>query len=315
MRLKRTVLWLVLALLVLVLAAGVSEGERRLGFRFADAAEAAELLLANRDYYENLNQMDLDYRMQKKGATLAELEAHAARQTRDYTPEEKETLTGIMADIEQRCKKAGYKLPAINNIVFAKTTMEEECGAMGYTHGTQIYLNGKFFDRDAVQQAEIVAHEIFHCLTRNHPDFRKEMYEILGFTVVEKDFDFGPQVRSAMISNPDVERHNSYAAFNIGGKMMNCALVFTTKKPFEKPGDTFFTEMMVGLVPIDDLSFMYDSKEATNFFEVFGRNTDYVIDPEETLADNFAYTIVYGLDGKDYPSPEIIRAIDALLRK
>lgn len=72
---------------------------------------------------------------------------------------------------------------------------------------------------------------------------------------------------------------------------------------------------MTGLVPVDDLSTVYSSEEADNFWEVFGENTDYVVDPEETLADNFCYTIIHGVDGKDYKTPEIIEKIDAYLRE
>ena len=43
------------------------------------------------------------------------------------------------------------------------------------------------------------------------------------------------------------------------------------------------------------------------------RNTDYVIAPEECLADNFSYTIVYGFDGKDYQTPQLITDIYNLL--
>ena len=39
------------------------------------------------------------------------------------------------------------------------------------------------------------------------------------------------------------------------------------------------------------------------------RNTDYVIAPEECMADNFSYTVVYGLDGMDYQTPELIANI------
>ena len=140
------------------------------------------------------------------------------------------------------------------------------------------------------------------------------MYGMLGFKVVDEDFDFAPAIREIIISNPDVGHHNSYAAFEINGEMKNCAVIFTTGRPFEQPGDNFFDSMVTGLVPIDDLATMYTSEEAANFWEVFGRNTSYVIDPEETLADNFAYTLADPLEDKDYPSPEIIRAIDAYLK-
>ena len=305
---------------LLALAPALAE-DVMFNYRFADAEEAAELLLSNRAYYENMNQIDLNFRMQKFDATLEELEAFVATQTLDFTEAEKAAIDGAMTGIEATCRERGYALPTVDGIVFAKTAMLEECEAGAYTHGTQIYL-GQYSMEVALSEVpeyveffrEIVAHELFHCLTRNHPDFRAAMYAILGFTVAEADYDFAPAVRERIISNPDVEHHNSCAAFNINGEMVDCAVVFTTTKPFQKPGDSFFDVMVPGLVPVDDLSTMYTSDDAANFWEVFGENTDYVIDPEEALADNFRYTIVYGLDGKEYETPEIIEAIDAYLR-
>ncbi len=312
-------LLIVLMCVLLTLPAALAEGAFQ--YRFVDANEAAELLLSNRNYHENMNQEDLNFRMQKLDATLEELEAMVAGETRDYTDAEKVAVDEAMAAIDATCGERGYALPATEGIVFAKTTMREECDAAAYTHGTQIYLGerllAKGLSEDPKDQAifrQIVAHELFHCLTRNHPDFRRDMYGILGFTVVDEDYDFAPAIRERIISNPDVDHHNSYAAFEIDGEMKNCAVVFIAGKPFEKPGDNFFSSMVTGLVPIDDLTTMYTSKDAANFREVFGRNTDYVIDPEETLADNFAYTLAYPLDGRDYASPEIINAIDAYLK-
>ena len=98
----------------------------------------------------------------------------------------------------------------------------------------------------------------------------------------------------------------------IGGELKNCVVIFTAD-PFEQPGDSFFDSMQTRLVPTDDPGVSYGSDEAANFWDVFGRNTDYVIDPEETLADNFAYTLVYGTD-RDYESRELILSIDEYLR-
>lgn len=259
--------------------------------------------------------------MQKKDATLEELEKFAAEQTLDITDDEKALIDDAMAEIEKTCADNGYNLPVIDGIVFAKTTQKEECDASAYTHGTQIYLGQIVFDLgmsdDESKNAyfhEIMAHELFHCLTRNNPEFREKMYGVLGFTVVDKDYVFPTKIKDLIISNPDVEYHNSYATFKINGEDKDCVVIFTTKDKFQKPGDSFFDSMVTGLVPIDDLGTMYTSDDASNFWEVFGENTDYVIDPEETMADNFSYLINYGKDGKDYKTPEIIDKIEALLK-
>jgi hypothetical protein len=296
-------------------------------YRFADKDEAAELLLSNRAYYENMTQNDLNYRLQELDATLEELEAFAATQTLDFTDEEKAAVDEAMAFITQCCREKGYKLPATDDIVFAKTTMKEESdGAAAYTHGKQIYLGESLFQNHALSVhphnrlyfRTMVAHELFHCLTRQHPDFRADMYALLGFTVEEEDFDFPREVRDRIISNPDVEHHNSYAAFLIDGEMRDCTLAFVVK-PFQQPGDTFFEGLKegetTGLVPVDDLSTVYTIQDAANFWDVFGKNTNYVIDPEETLAENFSYTIVYPPDNMGFQTPELLAAIDTYLRE
>ena len=47
-------------------------------------------------------------------------------------------------------------------------------------------------------------------------------------------------------------------------------------------------------------------------------HTGYVTDPEECMADNFAYAMLYGKKGKDgkgYPNPEIIQGIIDYLKQ
>ena len=72
------------------------------------------------------------------------------------------------------------------------------------------------------------------------------------------------------------------------------------------------SDKIVALVPTDGSDTYYTRERASNFDEVFGTNTRYVIDPEECMADNSAYAMFYGIKGKDgkgYPNPEIIQGV------
>ena len=118
-----------------------------------------------------------------------------------------------------------------------------------------------------------------------------------------------------MIANPDVEHHNSWATFTIGGEQKDCYLVFLTDNVFEQPGDTFFEGMYSGVVPLDG-SAVYRVDEVDDFWDVVGRNTDYVGDPEELMATNFAHALAHLEEGYDtFPNPEILEAIIDCLRK
>ncbi len=71
-------------------------------------------------------------------------------------------------------------------------------------------------------------------------------------------------------------------------------------------------------MPISGEDKYYLPEDAENFDEIFGKNTDYVVDPEECMADNFGNLFAYGMDGpegKGYPNPEIVEAVGDILLK
>lgn len=295
-------------------------------YNYLSAKESAEVLGSVDYYYDSLSPKMLEFLCQKKGATVEEYREFSMKQTLDYTEAEKEIIDKSMARIMKTIEENGYELPKNANLSFAKTTMEEGLGAGGYTHGNTVFLAQVVIDYVAKNEEveavneyfdEVVSHEIFHCLTRNNPDFRKDMYSIINFTIKESDFDIPKEIRDEMVGNPDVRHHDSYATFTINGEKKDCYLVFLTDYTFEKSGDSFFDGMYTGLVDINDGT-LYRYTEASDFYDVLGANTEYCEDPEECMATNFSYAIAYGINGINnagYKSPEIIESIIEYLRK
>ena len=300
--------------------------QANIAHRYASKAEGQELLLSNEEYYAGFSQNDLDYKMQKKGASMEEYKAFAAEQVEDFTQEEITAVDGIFDEMGKTLAENGYKLPPLDEIVLIKTTMAEECGASAYTHGTQIYISGAALKKYLFDVPDgkmdsfmryIFWHEVFHCLTRCNPDFRAQAYKLIHFTVREEDYPLPPSVFEYHISNPDVEHHNSFATFVINGQNIDCFTDFVATRHFEREGDSFFDCSTTALVPVDGSDVYYTPEQAENFDEVFGTNTDYVIDPEECMADNFGYALAYGMNGPNgngYPNPEIIEGIIEMLR-
>ena len=294
-----------------------------LNYRIADKEEGIQLMMSNESIFNGLTQNDLDFRMQETGASLERYKEFAKEQVRDFTDEQKAVINKHMERIINTIKDRGYQLPELEQIVFINTTMKEECGATAYTHGTQIYFNGDVLaeksrdDQNPELIDHLISHELFHCMTRCSSEFRSKMYEVIHFTTQDKDYELPPSVKEYFITNPDVERHNSHASFIINGESVDCFMAFVTTRHFEKAGDSFFDCSTPALVPVDGTDTYYIPEEAVNFDEVFGTNTDYVIDPEECMANNFSYLIGYGMkgpEGKGYPNPEIISAIDEILK-
>ena len=297
----------------------------KIKYRFADLNEAQKLYLSNTEYLDNFSQYDLDYKLNKKNATLKEFKDFGVSQMLEFTDKEKEIISNQIAKMEKTLEKQEMNLPFNEEIIFIKSTQKEENGSLAYTHGTQIYLGKNifnYFDEINIRKnfyfESVFWHELFHCITRSNKTFRKDMYQIIHFTVMEKDFIIPKSIYDISISNPDVEHHDSYATFSINGKNIDCYMVLTASKPFNEPGDSFFNCMQSSIVPIDSKGEYYLPEDTDNFWEIFGENTSYVIDPEECMADNFSYAILNEeyekyleckMSKLNFRSPEIIEKI------
>lgn len=297
--------------------------KRVLPYRFANQDEAIKYYLSNEEYFNNLSEYDIQYRTQNKEGTIDSLKEYGASQMLEFSEIEKETLNSAMDELEMILKENEYHLPKIDEIVFIKSTQNEEGGSVAYTHDTQIYMNHiiPLYLRTNKQNHQkglsILAHEIFHCLTRNSGDFKKDIYSLINFNIVDKDFKIPDDIKRITISNPDVEHHDAYSSFSINNKKKDCFMLNICIKPFENKGDQYTSYYKNILVPInkevDDKDF-YFLEESNDYWNIFGENTKYITDPEECLADNFSYALVYGLNGSmKYKNPEIIQGVINLL--
>lgn len=315
--------------------------------RYASAEEGRKLRLNNTNYFNALTQNDIDWKFRQTGKTLEEFKTFAADQIRDFTEEEMKAIDAMVSLVEVRLDALGVCLRT-DEIVFIKTDMEDEGGAGGFTHKNEIYLTSSVVKAvvDALQGNDtyppeyleylsiytpgLIAHEVFHTLTRNDARFRQQMYSLIGFTVMDHEIAFGPTVRNLILQNPDVERFDNWAEFTINGQKRRCTLLPVYACSFAEaaatnPDASFFDYMQCVLVPLDAPDTMIPVEQASDFYTVLGHNTDYVIAAEECLADNFGNMVAFGLIGsysygKDgvrfvpYQTPQLIHNICETLR-
>lgn len=288
-------------------------------FRFATRAEAQMLITELDDYTRNWNQFDIDVRLQKPQGRKSALLQFAMDQTLNWSDEEKARISKTMKSLDTEIKKQKYNLEFPKEIVFVKTTQKEEGNAEAYTRMNWIAIGEEALKSSSDTDLKyLVAHELFHLLTRQNANFKKDMYQIIGFEVAEKEILFPSDLAEMRISNPDISRYDSYGTFTIGGQKQYCTMVIYTDKPYN--GNTLFDYMKIGLVPLNGefipvqksgKTIIYSLDEAEDFYTQVGKNTSYVINPEEIMADNFAYTLI---GKKDLPNPEIIQKTQKVLK-
>ena len=273
---------------------------------FTDREEGIDLFFSNKEYLDSHNQNDYDYRMNHTGAGREEYETFAREQILDFQEEEVRLILEGMQRIKNRFNEIGFPWPIEEPVFFVKTTMKEEGDAAAYTHKNQIYLYeyfcGYLDDEETRHEFDrILTHELFHILTRYRQDFKRRMYSVIGFSLGEEP-DFSEEVRKHIISNPDVEKYDCHGTFTIDGKVREATIVFSAP---DYQGEALFTAAGPALVALDDPGQIIGIDRVSDFYDVVGRNTDYLIAAEECLAENFSYAVTFGKD-YNYNTPEII---------
>ena len=269
----------------------------QINLHYIDANEARTLLSKEDATTRQWSRFDYEARLGKKGGTRQELMRFIADQARDWSKEDKQRMQEAADSLNSHIKALNLSLTLPQEIRILKTTMAEKGGAGGYTRMDYIVVEEQIARMKPQQASYLLAHELFHVLTRNNPDFREKMYKLIGFNIVPEEFEVPADLRDVVITNPDVNRFDSYARFRIKSEERPCAMLIYANKPYE--GGSFFNYLTIGLMPLKDgkaeqkdgKTVIYGIKDAENFFEQVGRNTNYIINPEEILAENFAFLL------------------------
>lgn len=311
MNMKLTHLLFTVGVLLWVVAGKAQKVSVDIPYRFATRAEA-QMLITDIDQYTNgWNQFDINVRLQTPNGRKSQLLTLGMESTRNWSEADRAKLDKAFSAVEAAVKKQKLKLSFPSEVILIKTSMAEEGGASAYTRENWIAIGEQVLEEASSDElAQLVAHELFHLLTKADVAFKKKTYAVIGFTVLDRPIVFPADLMQKLISNPDVNRRDSYASFTIDGRPTNCTMVIYTEEPYTE--GTLAQYIKVGLVPLneqfipyqqDGVTTVYTLQQASDFRERVGENTNYVIDPEEILADNF----VYALFGKaDLPDPQLV---------
>lgn len=308
-----------LSIIILFLSINLlSKDLKDVKINYPSIKDANKLLTTEDDYTNSWSSFDIDSRMQKKNSSKEELFDYIKKQTLEWTEEEKNKLNSIIKRIISIIEDNNYKLNFPDELTFIKSTCNNEGGAMGYTRANYIVLKDQLLNANEDQLSHIVLHEIFHVLSRRNQEFRKAMYAIIGFKIMES-VDYPKEIKDFRISNPDATQTDSYIELTVGDKKVNAMMVMYSKRDYE--GGSFFNYLNIGFLSIagenkksveysDGKPVIYEIQEISGFIEQIGRNTQYIINPEEIAAENFALAI---LEIPDLPSSEIINEIKVLI--
>jgi len=310
---------IVFTLLSMMLTATTQYGNS-IHLKFATVEQAQKLLVTEDSFTAAWSQFDIDSRMGKAGSSREELLSFIPEQVLEWTEEEKKKIVASLKRVEQSIKDNGLAIVMDKAVFLVKTTAEEEGGAAAYTRGNYIVCSEAFAQMPPEGMDKVLVHELFHVISRSQPELREELYGLIGFEMMP-EIAYPKALRAYRITNPDATQTDSYITVTVGGKAVPCMMILYAKGDYT--GGSFFNYLSIGFLELQgdetksavigrEGPVIHGMDEVENFFEQVGRNTQYIIHPEEIIADNFAFAVL-GEEG--LPDQELVQRIQAVLKK
>jgi hypothetical protein len=284
--------------------------------------EEAKAILTNRDeFIAALSPFDRAARLKTDQlVTEREFLGHVGSSVLPWSESETNKLARVCKAIGNKVVKWNVPLPP--KVLFIKTSGKEEADA-AYTRQNAIVLPQSEVRSSQAALEKLVAHELFHVLSRSQPDLRKRLYGLIGFTPINA-VDYPDELRERKITNPDgVQDGWLITVTNLGRPSPTIPILYATTDRYNPAkGGEFFQYLTFKLLAVTNVSghwqpelagghpVLLEPTEAQGYVEQVGKNTHYIIHPDEILADNF----VQFLDGEtNAPSQRIIDGMRGIL--
>ena len=285
--------------------------------RFASLEEGRRLMATAGDWVKALSPFDRKLRMEQNEEVSEEaFLAFVASQVAEWSQDEIDDAIQSLDIVRQELNLSGMSLDLPENILLIKTTGREEGGA-AYTRQNAIIMPAGHSRPPSVGG---ILHELFHVITRHTPQIRQPLYGIIGYHPCS-EVQLPDSLLSRKITNPDAFHNNFYIEVSVDGILTKLMPIVYSKTDQYDGGRLFdyisFKLMAVNIAnsicqPLFDagLPILFDVSEVTNFYEQIGRNTEYIIHPEEIMAENFVFMVRQKLD---VPNPEILDVMKEVL--
>jgi hypothetical protein len=290
--------------------------------RFADVREGIQALTVRDDYIRRMSPFDRQVRPRSSGdVSENELLAFVAGNVVPWTDADVRKLTPLVEELAKKIAPWKLHLPPV--VLLVKTTGREEGGA-AYCRGAAIVLPQNIIDRGASGLEKILPHELFHITSSHNPKLRKALYASIGFKPCN-EVQLPEPLESRRITNPDAPVINDYITVTQDGRQIDVVPVLFSKSPRYDAarGGSLFAYLNFRLMQVvndngrwrpllvDGNPVLLDPKSVPDYHAQIGRNTRYIIHPEEILADNFAYLV----NGRiDLPTPRIVEQMGKILQ-
>ena len=294
----------------------------------ASVEEGAAVLGAEDDFTRRMSPFDRQARLRVAAAVSgAEHRAFAARAVLPWTEAERGRIGAAVSGLAPRFEALGVRFP--ERVLLVKTSGDEEAGA-AYTRGTAVMLPQGVLRSSPEALRRLVCHELSHVLSRHDPALRARLYAAVGFEPCG-EVELPGDLAARRITNPDAPAFDQAILVRCDGVERRMVPILFARGPYDAARrPPFLAAMEFRLLAVDvegdppRASALVDAagqpilrrpQDVEGFFERTGRNTGYLIHPEEIVADNFVILVdAASPAARPAPSPEVVARVAEAFR-
>lgn len=270
---------------------------------FASAKEAKKQLTQKDSFIKSLSPFDRSARLKTdKPVSEKEFLEYIANQVQPWTVGEKVRIKAVFKSITVRIE--GFNLNLPRKILLIKTTGKEEGGA-SYCRSNAIVLPQQMLMQQNTELEKLLTHELCHILLSNNPILKEALYRAINFKKCN-DIELPEKLRDVRLTNPDGVKNDHYVDVEYDNSIIQVVPIIysSTSKYDVTKGGEFFRYLKISLLVIEKEGDMWRYKRNSNgepillelqdvpdYFNRIGSNTNFVIHPEEIIADNFVLVV------------------------
>ncbi len=218
----------------------------------------------------------------------------------DFSKADLAFIEGVLKEMYQLCNQVSSDIFP-SQLILIKTHGKHYGNSVYYTRENSIVIPA-----DALEQQNhnaflsTMLHELSHIYTRYHPKKKKALYQLIGFEEIGTlgSLQMDNALEEILLLNPDGINFAQRIQLTKGEEKINAIPIITAKKKNYDPAmPDFFLYLDFNIYQVKAGKVLSDKNgkstiqlaEFPDFFTQIKDNTQYIIHPDEIIADNFMH--------------------------
>ena len=315
---------------------------------FLDTERAGDYVTQDADdqFFERVRPLEMSIQM-KRNYPVGTPREEILADYRKFLREDMEAFTESEIKIMKSVMRRAYDLcNAIDPDIYpkqmrlAKTKANHYGESVYYTREDGIVIPYNVLaPGDENELLDVMLHEIFHIWSRYHPAKRQELYGLIGFEpigVPVERLTMDSTLSSRILFNPDGIDFSWKITLERDGRSFPAVPIITANEArYTDKKPPFFAYLQFGLYELEsrrggmvlheiksnpDGSPTLNLAEHPEFFQQIKDNTDYIIHPDEIMADNFKFLAIGQVNEQTIQSlspagQQLIKDMEAILKR